>query len=181
MSLYRWFKTQVYWSIPSIFRNTNPNDFIGDKDLVTIYKHTEDSNVYENRKVTLDQLAGLIGGGTYKEVFFRTTYSSGIQYGFSTLTTNNLSIYSYEAGRFILTINNANDRPSSVYKIEVNADVAGGYGLADDVWRVAVDASAASITGEIVFYTYKYNTTTNVFQLANPISAWHPVHIRIYS
>lgn len=288
MSLYRWFKTQVYWSIPKIFRNTNPNDFIGDADLVTIYKHTEDSNVYENKKVTLNQLAGLVGGGSqgpvgpmgpqgpagpavpsglkwmgeynseanyalndvvtwinpdtdvlgsywvtseegvydvpptdengninegwaflasqgaqgiqgvqgeqgpvgpqgpagsnaYKEVFFRTAYSNGIQYGFSTLTTNNLSIYSYEAGRFILTINNANDRPSSVYKIEVNADVVGGYGLADDVWRVAVDASAASITGEIVFYTYKYNTTTNVFQLANPVSAWHPVHIRIYS
>lgn len=64
MSLYRWFKTQVYWSIPSIFKNTNPNDFIGDADLVTIYKHTEDSNVYENRKVTLNQLAGLVGGGS---------------------------------------------------------------------------------------------------------------------
>lgn len=64
MSLYRWFKTQVYWSIPKIFKNTNPNDFIGDADLVTIYKHTEDSNVYENRKVTLNQLAGLVGGGS---------------------------------------------------------------------------------------------------------------------
>lgn len=64
MSLYRWFKTQVYWLIPDSFKSNDPNnEFVGTTDLVTIYKVTDENGVYENRNVTLNELAGLIGGG----------------------------------------------------------------------------------------------------------------------
>jgi hypothetical protein len=116
----------------------------------------------------------------YKEVFLRTNYASSIQYGYSTLTSNTLTIAQNATGDYILNIQNPVDRPTNIYKIEVNADCVGGYGIENDIWRVAVDASFAS-AGQIRFYTYKYNTTTNVWAAAVPLSTWHPVHIRIYS
>jgi hypothetical protein len=64
MSLYRWFKTQVYWLIPDSFKSNNPNEFVGTEDLVTVFKNTDQDGVYENRNVTLNQLAGMIGGGS---------------------------------------------------------------------------------------------------------------------
>lgn len=62
MSLYRWFKTQVYWLIPSSFKSTNTSEFNTNDDLVTIFKATETDGVYQNRQVSINQLTNLING-----------------------------------------------------------------------------------------------------------------------
>lgn len=124
---------------------------------------------------------GPSGSTPYKEVFLRTNYLNIIEYGYSTLTTNNLTAVTVSTGVYRINIQNTADRPANVYKIEVNADVIGGYGVNDDIYRVAVDASATSSTGIITFYIYKFNVVTHEFVAAAPVSGWHPVHIRIYS
>lgn len=146
-------------------------------DLVIINTPTTGNKV-QQKAVPVSELTG--GSSPYKEVFFRTNYFNSIQYGFSTLSSNTLTISQNATGDFILNIQNSADRPADIYKIEVNADVNGGYGVENDIWRVAVDPGSAS-SGTVRFYTYKYNTTTSSWGLANPVSSWHPVHIRIYS
>jgi hypothetical protein len=62
MSLYRWFKTQVYWLIPDSFKSQNLDEFSSDLDLVTVYKYTDENGVYENKKVSISQLSNLVSG-----------------------------------------------------------------------------------------------------------------------
>ena len=63
-TLYRTFKTFLYRAIPNSYKSTNPNEFVLSQDLVTIFKTTDQDQVYENRNVSLNQLAGMIGGGS---------------------------------------------------------------------------------------------------------------------
>jgi len=63
-TLYRTFKTFLYRAIPNSYKSTNPNEFVLSQDLVTVFKTTDQDQVYENRNVSLNQLAGMIGGGS---------------------------------------------------------------------------------------------------------------------
>ena len=63
-TLYRTFKTFLYRAIPNSYKSTNPNEFVLSQDLVTVFKVTDQDQVYENRNVSLNQLAGMIGGGS---------------------------------------------------------------------------------------------------------------------
>lgn len=170
-----------YANLPEKFKVASTSGFNTATDTIVINQALDAGSKVAQKAVTLDQLGDLVGGSLpYKEVFLRTNYVSSIQYGYSSLTSNTLTIAQNAPGDYILNIQNPADRPANIYKIEVNADCVGGYGIENDIWRIAVDASFAS-AGQIRFYTYKYNTTTNVFQAAVPLSTWHPVHIRIYS
>lgn len=73
MSLYRWFKTQVYWLIPDSFKSQNTTEFNSDLDFVTIYKNTDENGVYENRKVSINQLSNLVAGDAGPSTFDVTT------------------------------------------------------------------------------------------------------------
>ena len=61
---YRAFKTFLYRIIPSSFKSENTAEFNTNDDLVTIFKATEQSGVYENRQITIDQLTNLVNGQT---------------------------------------------------------------------------------------------------------------------
>lgn len=182
MSLYRWFKTQVYWLIPDSFKSTNTDEFDSDTDLVTIFKTTDQDQVYENRNVTLSQLSDLIngGGGAYKELFLTTSYLGTANIGYNTFTATGFPISHPSTGVWTITFNNVADRPTSDNKIQVIADVSGGYGIAEEIWRVSV-YSTAQINGVVTINLYKCNPSTGVWALANPVPGPHPVYIRVYN
>lgn len=70
---YRAFKTFLYRIIPSSFKSQNTEEFSTNDDLVTIFKATEQSGIYENRQVTIGQLSNLVSGEAGPSTFDVTT------------------------------------------------------------------------------------------------------------
>jgi hypothetical protein len=116
----------------------------------------------------------------FKEVFLTTGYSGSFNIGYNTFIATSFAASNPQVGVWTITLTNVADRPSNANKIQVSADVSGGYGIADEIWRVSV-YSTAHINGEVTISLYKCNPSTGVWVAANPIPAPHPVYIRVYN
>lgn len=117
----------------------------------------------------------------FKEVFLTTGYLNNAQVVYNTFTATGFPTSNPSTGLWTFTFNNVADRPTANNKIEVIADVVGGFDdIALEIWRISV-YSTAHINGVVNFRLYKYNTTTNEWALAQPPITSHPVHIRVYN
>ena len=131
MSLYRWFRTQVYWLIPDSFKSQNINEFNGDTDLVTVYKVTDENGVYENRNVTLNQLSGLVNPS-------RSTV---------TQSPNNDSPVTINSYAGVITM--AAPTTATGYGFAVN----NSFVKSDSVILITIEVQGAGTDSDIVLYT----------------------------